>query len=403
MTAFVATGALLVALALAWILPPLLRRQKPAVASASSNAGVLRDQLAELQRDREHGLISDEQFQQAQHELERRVLEEVRPITAPASDGPIRPSRGTALFIALALPVSAALIYLQSGNPGALSPQAAALGEVTPQQVERMIEQLSARLAQTPEDADGWALLGRSQFVLQRYGEAARAYERAAALKPDDADLLADYADALASSNDRTIDDRVLALVERALKADPDQWKALAMAGTAAFDRKRYAQAIEYWQKLLKRAPPDSEFARTLQASIAEARALAGGKAAAVSRPAATAEGRVEGTVRLSGSLAAKAAPEDTLFVFARAAQGSRQPLALIRAQVRDLPLEFTLSDKDAMVAARKLSSEQQVVITARVSKSSQAMPQRGDLTGSSPAVKVGATGVSVVIDAIVP
>jgi cytochrome c-type biogenesis protein CcmH len=220
-------------------------------------------------------------------------------------------------------------------------------------------------------------------------------------------------------------------LVQRALSIDPNQVKALALAGSEAFDRKDYGTAIGYWERAVKAGPPDPQFAQQVQAALTEARQLAGGGAAAAAPggmasaaaaeppaapPASAASGMasgggaappggatVKGRVELAAALAAKAAPTDTLFVFARAAQGPRMPLALIKRSVKDLPLEFALDDSMAMMPNLKLSNFSSVVIGARVSKAGDAMPASGDLQGFSAPVKVGSSGVDVRIDQVVP
>jgi len=238
---------------------------------------------------------------------------------------------------------------------------------------------------------------------MQRYQDATAAYARAVALLKDDADLLADYADALAMSQGRRMEGKPLQLIEQALQIDPTQWKALAMAGSAAFERKEYKQAIGYWEKLRSRAEPDSEFARNVAANIEEARQLGGIKSGAASKPTPPAAASVRGTVSLSPALAGKAGPGDTVFIFTRAADGPRQPLALVRRQVKDLPAGFTLDDSQAMSPEMKLSNFREVVVSARISKSGGATPQSGDLQGVSRKVKVGASNVAVVIDSVVP
>jgi cytochrome c-type biogenesis protein CcmH len=248
-------------------------------------------------------------------------------------------------------------------------------------------------------------MLARSYTMLGRRAEAVTAYERAVALQEGDASLLADYADALAVTRESRLAGEPAALVERALKLDPNHAKALSLAGTAAFERKDYAGAVARWEHLLEVAPPDSPFVEPMRANIAQARELGG--LAATSAPAsatgpgklvAAGGGSVSGTVRLAAAAAAKASPEDTVFVFARAAGGSRMPLAILRKQVKDLPLDFRLDDSMAMSPSTKLSSAAKVVVGARLSKSGDAMPQAGDWTGQSDAVALGATGLRIEI-----
>ena len=415
MTLFLLIAAGMAAVALAWVLPVLLRRRDTAVVvqPRASNLGILKDQLAELDQDVAAGTLPQAQYQQAREDLERRAYEESR---EPAMPVPVQPApaRGTAIVLAALLPICAAALYWQFGTPEGLAPAAEVHGgsKVTPQEVEAMVAKLAARMQQSPDDGNGWALLARSYLVMQRHADAVAAYERAVALIKDDADLLADYADALAMTQGRRIDGKPLKIVERALKIDPLQWKALAMAGSAAFERKDYKTAVAYWEKLQSRAEPGSEFAREVAANVDEARQLGGLKVAASVAPPVKADAKstagaagatVDGIVALSRELAAKAAPTDTVFVFARAAEGPRMPLAVMRFQVKDLPAKFHLDDSMAMSPAAKLSNHPEVVIGARVSKSANATPQAGDLQGTSKPVKVGATGVAVLIDQVVP
>jgi cytochrome c-type biogenesis protein CcmH len=230
--------------------------------------------------------------------------------------------------------------------------------------------------------------------------------------------LIADYADALAMNNGRNLEGEPSRLIARALEIDPGNLKALSLAGTAAFLRADYALALRHWEKMLQLAP-DSDYVRQIQGGIDEARRLAeaaSGPAATRppsqlaarpaaklgTAPAATGAATVSGVVKLAPALAGKAAPDDTVFVYARAAQGSRMPLAILRKQVKDLPLSFTLDDSMAMSPAARLSSAQQVVISARISKRGEAMPQPGDLQGQSAPVAPGASGLAIEIGQIV-
>lgn len=117
----------------------------------------------------------------------------------------------------------------------------------------------------------------------------------------------------------------------------------------------------------------------------------------------AYAESSISGKVSLAPKVAAKASPTDTVLIFARAAEGPRMPLAILQTQVKDLPMEFTLTDSMAMMHSMSLSNFDKVRVVARVSKSGSAMPASGDLEGTSKVVKPGSTGVQVVVDAVLP
>lgn len=431
MSAFVFIAAAMVTAALAWVLVPLLRGSGGmGIARETSNVAILRDQLKELDNDLANGTISREQYDSAHLDLERRVLEESAPVA-----GTLIPSRAgalTAAIVAGALPIAALMIYVALGNFDAFSPlgersssrgETAGRHDISPEQIAKMIKELEARLEKDPGNAQGWGVLARTYYQLNRFPEATRAYEHAAALTPDDATLLADYADALAATQGGTLQGKPLELVARALAIDPNQWKALALAGTAAFDRKDYAQAVAYWERMKASVPPSSPIAQSIDASIAEARELGGGKSAASSAPpamakapstaaaaapakapAATASGAtVAGTVTLAPALAATVSPDDVVYIFARAAQGPRMPLAIMKKRVRDLPITFSLDDSMSMSPTATLSSAGEVIVGARVSRSGQAIPQSGDVEGFSPPVKVGARGVAVVIEKAIP
>ena len=411
MTAFLLVTAAMVAVALAWVLVPLLgRREQASPDAGTANLGVLRDQLAELDADVARGTLTPERHEQATLELERRVLDEVKPGPPAGIATPRAASAWTAAILGATIPLAAVALYLAVGTPGALLAEAPRASgpqhEVTREQLEAMVAKLAAHVEKNPDDAKGWSLLARSYYVMARYPEAVRAYERAVALVPRDADLLADYADALGMTQGQHLQGKPLALVQQALEIDPDHWKALALAGTAAFDRKDYGRAIAYWERLKRVVPGDSEIGRSIDASIAEARALAGATPAAAATPkapAVAAGAKVAGKVGLAPALASKAAPTDTVFIFARAASGPPMPLAVLRKQVKDLPLDFTLDDSMAMAPNLKLSGFSEVVVGARVSRSGNATPQSGDLQGLSKPVKVGATGLAIVIDTAVP
>lgn len=409
MTGFYVAAGLMVGVALAWLLPVLLRGRdvSQGESHAAANLAVLRDQLAELERDVARGTLSPAMYQQSRDDLDRRVLEEMAE-AAPATAA-VGQARRTAFVLAALVPLCAGLLYWQLGSPGAIDSPLSHAQKFSPAQVEEMVTKLAARLEQNPEDGNGWVLLARSYLVMQRFDDAAKAYERATVTIKDNADLYADYADALAMTQGRSIEGKPLKLVEEALRIDPNHWKGLAMAGSAAFDRKDYKTAVRYWETLLARVGADSDFAKSVASNIAEARELGGIKgpvAVAAKKDAPKAVpggGVVRGTVSLSPSVSAKVDSADTVFIFARPAEGSRMPLALLRKQVKDLPYTFTLDDSLAMTPQAKLSNYPEVVVGARVSKAGGATPQSGDVEGYSGKIRTGGAPVKIVIDKLVP
>ena len=422
MKGFIAITAVMTAIAVLWVVVPLLRRREPGdgIETGGSNLAILRSQLAELDADVGSGVLSAEQHASARAELERRVLEEGGSEGASAG-GAQSGGTAAAIVFALLIPLAALGMYLWVGEPDGMRPEAAAAEhQATPKEVDEMVSRLAARLEKNPDDPRGWMMLARSYYVMKRMPEAVAAFEKAAQAVKDDADFYADYADALAMSQGRKLDGRPLQLIQLALKIDPGHPKALAMAGSEAFFRKDYPGALAYWEKLLQLLPPDSEMGKSIASGIAEARELGGikgpvaAKAApkAEAKPAKGAEAKpaaggasasVSGRVTLAPAIAAKAAPGDTLFILARAVNGPRIPLAVLRKQVSDLPFEFTLDDALAMSPELKLSGFPEVIVAARISKSGNAIAQSGDLQGTSAPVKVGAKGLSITIDSVVP
>jgi len=392
MTAFWTISAALAALALVLLLRPLLFPRKAGeVRREAANVSIYKDQLRELDADLAAGKLAPADHARSRAELEARLLADVAAAGPAAQTPAARPGgRRFALALGAAVPLLALALYLAVGNPAALGPREDPHA-FDAQQLTALVERLAAKMRDNPDDAEGWRLLGRSYAALGRFPEALDAYAKAAARKPRDADLLADMADVLATTRKERLQGEPEKLVLRALEIDPQNLKALALAGTAAFDRKDFDAAARYWQRMLPLVDPGSDDARQIQASIAEARTLGGAASSAL-----------KGQVRLSPKLAGKAAPDDVVFIFARAVEGPPMPLAVKRARVRDLPVEFALDDSMAMAPGMNLSAHARVVVGARVSKSGQPTPQAGDLQGFSAPVANDARGVSVTIDSVV-
>ena len=419
MIAFWISACLLVVLALALILPALLKTKNltsnPANGAAQANLLVLRSQLTQLDAELAAGSISHEQLALAKSEIERRALEEE---SAPESAvAPVRSTR-TAWALGLTVPLLALGVYGFLGNIQALDPanlQAKAETEPSREQIEAMVNGLAARLEALPSNQPGdpkaWEMLARSYAAMQRFPQASKAYARAIELAPNNAQLLADQADVLAMLQGQSTIGEPTRLIERALKLDPKNLKALALAGSAAFERNDFMAATRYWTQARALAPPDGEFASGLNRSLEEARVALGtsaspaagsvmGKPVAV--PTSVGAG-IQGKVSLAPALAGKVQPDDTVFIFARASEGPRMPLAILRRKASELPITFSLDDSTAMSQEMRLSKFPLVVVGARVSRSGNAMPQSGDLLGQSGTVRVGDGTLSLVIDNVQP
>ena len=413
---------------LAWLmLWPALRSHPSSTSNNSAarhgNLDILKEQLASLDAELAAGSIDAARHRVARIDIERRVLEEeTQAPTTTLATRPTSHSPATLALLCAGIAAGAFGLYGALGNPAGLNvasepPPAAAADDVSPEAMQTMLAEMEKRLDHQPaqpNDLQGWTMLARSYAALQMFDKAGNAFARASALAPDDAQLIADHADVLAMAQGQQTSGEPARLIAKALQLDPNNLKALALAGSVAFERKDYAEAARQWRKARDIAPAGSEFANGLDRSLAEARSAGGlgdsdastptAASTATTSPAATSNpGRITGQVQLAPALAAKVAPGDTLFIFARAAQGPRMPLAILRLPVGTWPVKFQLDDSQAMSPDLKLSKFDNVIVGARISRSGNAMPQPGDLAGQGSAVSSSANGVTVTIDSVQP
>lgn len=390
----------------------------------------LQKQLRQLRAQHAAGSLTDEQFNTRRMLLERQLLDHIEQTEgedAPAPAPQRRAGVQTWALLGVFVLALAAGGYSLTGSPDRINELPNAMGqagapaeggEPTPHamgsdQMAQLVERLAERMKSNPDDAEGWVMLGRSYAAMGRADEALVALDKALKLQPQEATILADYADALAVKNGRTLEGEPMKYIERALKADPNHVKALVLAGTAAFNRGDFAGAVRHWDRVGQVGSPDNPLVQLAANGAAEARSrgnlpppaatqanAAGGQAATAAAPVAA--GSVSGTVSIDPGLLAQTSPEDAVFIFARSATGSRMPLALLRKQVKDLPVSFTLDDSMAMTPAAKISGADKLVLGARVTKTGQAMPQPGDLEGLSEPVAPGGKGVLIKISAVV-
>ncbi len=393
-----AAAMLLVALAL--LLPALLGGgREGGVRRDALNIALFRDQFTELEADHAEGNLTDEQLAAAKRELQRELLDEVDGSETAADVKPR--GRLAAPLVGLLVPLLAIALYLQLGQSHLLTEEGQA--ELAQAQqaahdmanVDGMVQQLAARLQQDPDNLEGWQMLGRSLLAMQRYPDAVRAFAQTIRIGGEQPDLLADYAEALAMASDGQLIGDPLELVDRVLAMQPMHEKGLWLAGIAAFQRSDFVVALDYWGRLDQVITEGHPNRQLLTDYMAQARsALAGGGAPVAATgdgiPAA-ADTSIEVTVDLDPSLAGRLADGDTLFVFARAAQGPRMPLAIVRQTAVDFPLTVTLDDSQAMMPNLRLSGFSEVTVGARISRSGDATPQPGDLQGSVGKVLVGA------------
>ncbi|HPT49200.1 MAG TPA: c-type cytochrome biogenesis protein CcmI [Accumulibacter sp.] len=398
MTGFIILAALLLIAIVALLVTPLWRSPRVAhrTDQRETNLAIFRDQLAEIEREKHAGTLAEADFEQARQELQRRLLQELPATEEAPAHAP--GERKTALALLIVLPLAATLLYALLGNRQALDP-VQRQARMAPEQIATMVAGLAEKLRESPDDSKGWIMLARSYKVLERFSDAAEAYSHVGALLERDAGMLADYAEVLSLAKGGDLQGKPSEMIERALKIDPNEPQALLLAGAAARDRRQFSAAADYWARLLAQLEPGTAEADALENAISQARSL-------VSQPGKAtgdAKSALSGEVTLSSKLAGQARPDDVLFVFARAENGSRIPLAAIRARVADLPLRFRLDDSMALSGGGKLSEFATVRVEARIAKAGQAQSSSGDLFGALSGVKPGSDKLRLVIDKVQP
>jgi cytochrome c-type biogenesis protein CcmH len=423
MTLFWMLAAALLLLALLFVMLPLWRKNvvSNAVLRDAANLEILRDQSAEMSADLEHGLLNQESFEQGQRELQARLIDEVKS-TQPVTAAPRNPAKILAIVLMVLIPLASVSLYLKLGSSKALLPQQDELSVADGFGIirsEAALEDLEKRLVKFPENPDGWLQLGRSYTEMKRYADATRAYAQLVKLVPNEAQVWTDYADAYAMDHGQTLLGEPTKFLEKALQLDGNNTTALALSGSADMERGDYVSAITHWQKLVALLPPEYPDLQMIKDGVKQARQFLamqkGGKeklaqldrqqpSSQLSPATAPVNSAlvITGKVSLSPAMLSKVSPDDIVFILARAAEGPKMPLAVLRKQVKDLPMEFSLDDSMAMQPQLKLSGFDQVIVVARVSKSGTPMAQAGDVQGSTATIKPGTKGLNIVIDTVV-
>ncbi|KAA3619126.1 MAG: c-type cytochrome biogenesis protein CcmI [Proteobacteria bacterium] len=404
-------GAAMAGVVLLLILPAMLRTpETTAIDQAEQDIAIARQQLANLEQAHEDGEIAAADYEASTRELEASLALDLAQLkrsrerlSGSGETTPLTPSSFAApLVIAFALPAAAGAVYLAVGEPSAIEGVTAMrTSQSTPgagqQTIDDMMNQLKARLAENPDDARGWGILARSSMQLERYDDAAMALERLNDLTPNNADILVQYADALAMQSGGVLAGKPAELLAQALRIDPDQPQGLWLSGMAAERRGEYQLALEHWTRLMPQLEQDPQSKAELQGLVDNLMQMAesagvelelpapfsGASMASASPSQAIAGASLTVQVDLDPGLTGVANPSDTVFVFARAESGPPMPLAAARKRVSDLPFEVVLDDSSAMMPNLKLSAFDKVNVIARISRSGQPTASSGDLEGA--------------------
>ncbi len=410
-------SAALMLVALVILAPALLRSGSSETPDRDGqNVVIARERLAELNTEKEQGNLTEEQFEKSKRELEQALLMDLDQtadkVVVSKASGIGRLTLGAMALLVPALTVG---LYYHLGSPDLTRPPEKRLagashqGDAMPS-VEQMMAALMARLKENPEDSEGWFLLGRSYMALDSYAMASQAFEKLHQLVGDDPVVLLSWADAQAMAQSGNLAGKPSELIRKAVKLAPDDTTALWLAGMVENQAGNYELAISYWERLEPKIKDDPESRQRIESLLASAREKAGLETVGASSPEpvvstdAAENGGITVRVELSPEFKGKVGPEESLFIFARALEGPRMPLAAARRKVSDLPLELTLDDSSAMTPAMKLSNFEQVLVGARISRTGEAIARSGDLSGEVAPVSVGTAGVvEVLIDKPVP
>ena len=415
MTGFWLLVAVMILIPLGIILRNLLSsKNKKTIDNTSVDVLVYQARLAELEKEIENGVMTVDQAAAIRDDLRRTLLHETGNMdgTTTASQTTKRENL-TAGILTILLPVIAISVYLVLGTPGfekqsqqpLISEDLESLGSV-----EEMVEGLAMRLQSHPDDLEGWYMLAKSYMVLGNYDDAVKAYEHVYRIADPHPDILLGYANALALANNGITSGQPEQLAQQALVLDPANSNGLWIVGMAAFEQGNFQTAVDSWQQLTDQLEKDSSSYLELKKLIDYAELQLSNNVApdATVIPYKITDEEVSRSitvnVSLSKQLASEAAPSDTLFIFARAPEGPPMPVAVIKKQVSDLPLTVVLDDTTVMMQQRKLSGFDEVIVGARISRSGEAIPQPGDLTGVNVTVDLEKDEpVNIVIDQKIP
>ena len=396
MTSFVISALFLLILVLVLLLRPLFFPAKESATSRRQmNAAIYREELDKLEADRLVGTVDSHSYEQTHAEMRQRLFQDTDEADDLAVLGsPKKTIIGICLFVAI---LSAGFYFYLGG-----AAQIAEMGTekpMTQESVEKMVEEFAAKMDKEPDNLKGWAMLARSYRILGRNTEAANAYARAGSFVDSDPQLLADYADVLAANANGNFAGKPQQLINKALAQDPNNLLALWLSGTAAFNAQNYKAAVQSWEKLAKQLPPETDEARAIASSIAEARSKGG--LAPASTPVISNQG-VSGQVEIVPELKSKIKAGDVLMVIARK-PGERMPVTVLKTAVTAFPMSFVLNDALAMSPNALISQMPEVSVEVRISKTGMAMPEPGDLISTPQTIKVGTTNARLVIEQIRP
>lgn len=457
MTFLLLAGAMVIVLLLIICIPLITFRKKDTGADElpQANIAIYRDQFKELEDELARGSITQHEYDESRSELEHRVIEESVP-EKQAEQANSKAGVYTAFALVLLVPFFAAGLWaatqhigdfrLDGGlNEGVVDYETGQVvrnaGEM--HDMDSALAKLRNHLRDNPGDIQGWMMLGRTMLTMKKYSEAEMAFTHADQLAPGNPAIMVDLADAIAMVQGQDLSGKPWEIINKVLKIDPTNWKAIMMAGTDYFNRGDYRMAVMYWERLLNNLGPNDDLRAAVMGSIQEARRLGNivgpvpdtldfgkasdaqesrvpmmsqmmknGSAPLGQSPVPAQAGAlkpthfISGIIELDPKLAEQASHYDTLYVTARPAGGSRAPIAQFKMKVLDFPVHFKLDNTmlpPMDMGAGTLDQHETVIVTARLGHADQMMPANGDLEGKTgEPVKVGADNVRILVDSVI-
>ena len=394
MTSFLISAFLLLVLVLLLLLRPFIfPAKKEATSRRQMNAAIYREELDKLEAEHQSGVITATDYEIAHTEMRQRLFQD----TVEEDDQEVAGSaKKTAVGLCLFIVLLSSILYFSLGDVVRVA-QRNSEAPLTQENVEKMVAEFAAKMEKDPGNLKGWAMLARSYRILGRNEDAAKAYARAGDYIDTDPQLLADYADVLATNANGSFVGKPLQLVKQALKLDPNNLMALWLSGTADYNAGNYKAAVQTWEKLAQQLPPNTDEARAIQGSISQAQSKGG---LTPSKPVVASGKSISGKIELSPTLKSKVQPEDIVLVIARK-PGERMPVAVLKVAAGNFPMSFSLNDSLSMNPKVPLSQLSEVSIEVRISKTGMAKAEAGDLISSPKTIQVGASNVLLLVDQV--
>ncbi len=395
-TSFLIPAFLLLVLVLVLLLRPFIfPAQSKATSRRQMNATIYREELDKLETEHQSGVINSIDYEIAHAEMRQSLFQD----TLEEDDREVAGSaKKTAIGLCIFVILISSALYFSLGDLVRVA-QRNSENPITQESVEKMVAEFATKMEKDPTNLKGWAMLARSYRILGRNEDAAKAYERAGSFVDSDPQLLADYADVLASNANGNFAGKPLQLINQALKLDPNNLMALWLSGTASYNAGNYKLAVQSWERLAQQLPPDTDDARAIKGSIAEARSK-GGLSTPASTPVVSSGKEISGKIEIAAELKSNIKPGDIVMVIARK-PGERMPVAVLKVPATDFPMRFSLNDALAMNPSAPLSQLVDASVEVRISKTGMAKPEAGDLISAAQTIKVGEKNVRLLVNQV--